>query len=382
MTSSGNCSNEKATNYQAGPVMFRTICSRYSPEGTNPEALTGSVLPLSLFVCTAVELNCNASPFERSSQDVRLDNLDGKEHYHALIQLSGQSTMIQNDQITDLAVGDIALIDATRSATHISHNRPSRWANLHLPRQAVLSHLGIEPASGSRKGSESLAGRVLFHLIRDAVDECEPSSVAAAPYMQLAIYELLGALFATPDLPTLSSHTDKLFKRICRIINNRFADTTLGPSEVAAEAGISLRYLQKLFNERGSSCTQFLQSVRLDYAARQLHRRTLLGPSRLISEIAYASGFSDYTHFARQFRRRFGHPPVAHVSDGGHPESLRASEATASPGHASLAANSKLVNTPADGTYVNYSVHALARPARFAKTQREGLQFAECGRGK
>jgi AraC-like DNA-binding protein len=56
----------------------------------------------------------------------------------------------------------------------------------------------------------------------------------------------------------------------------------------------------------------------LEYAARQLHRRTLLGPSRLISEIAYASGFSDYTHFARQFRRRFGHPPVAHVPDDGH----------------------------------------------------------------
>jgi AraC family transcriptional activator of tynA and feaB len=34
-----------------------------------------------------------------------------------------------------------------------------------------------------------------------------------------------------------------------------------------------------------------------------------------ISQIAYASGFSDYTHFARQFRRRFGHSPGAHGRD-------------------------------------------------------------------
>jgi AraC-like DNA-binding protein len=167
---------------------------------------------------------------------------------------------------------------------------------------------------------------VLFHLIQDAANERESPFAPAETYMQFAIYDLLGALFAAPDLPARSSHTNSLFKRISRIINNRFADPAFGPSEAAAEAGISLRYLQKLFTARGSCCTHVLQAVRLDHAARQLHRRTLLGPSRTISEIAYASGFSDYTHFARQFRRRFGHPPVAHVpGDGYHDDYLPAS---------------------------------------------------------
>jgi AraC-like DNA-binding protein len=357
MTSSGDC-NKQAKNYQAGPVVFRIICSHYSSEEAGHEDLAGSVRPPRRYVCAAVELNSIPSPSERSSKDVRLDI---KGDYQALIQLSGRSTMIQKGQITDLAVGDIALIDAARCSTQFSHDRPSRWVTLHLPRQAVLSHLGLKPACGSRRGSESIAGRVLFHLIQDAVDECEPSSVAAAPHMQLAIYELLGALFATPDLPTLSSHTDKLFKRISRIINNRFADATLGPSEVAAEAGISLRYLQKLFKLRGSSCTQFLQSVRLEYAARQLHRRRLLGPRRPISEIAYASGFSDYTHFARQFRRRFGHTPVAHVPDYPHPWRLQGSGANASAGHVYLAASSNLMETSADGTQRLFSAQALHR---------------------
>jgi hypothetical protein len=35
--------------------------------------------------------------------------------------------------------------------------------------------------------------------------------------MQFAIYDLLGALFALSDLTPNSSHTDKLFTRVCRI---------------------------------------------------------------------------------------------------------------------------------------------------------------------
>jgi AraC family transcriptional activator of tynA and feaB len=97
--------------------------------------------------------------------------------------------------------------------------------------------------------------------------------------------------FAAPDLPAVSSHTDQLFKRICNVIRDRFADPNFGPSRVAAEVGISLRYLQKLFTVRNSSCTHFISSVRLDHAARLLHRRALLNTRQSISQIAYASGF-------------------------------------------------------------------------------------------
>jgi AraC-like DNA-binding protein len=38
--------------------------------------------------------------------------------------------------------------------------------------------------------------------------------------------------------------------------------------------------------------------------------------SQSLSEIAYTSGFRDYNYFARQFRRRFGHPPGAAARHG------------------------------------------------------------------
>jgi AraC family transcriptional regulator, positive regulator of tynA and feaB len=141
-------------------------------------------------------------------------------------------------------------------------------------------------------------------------DKAEGSAFSPADsYMQLAVYDLVGALFAPSDAWPVSRHADKLFTRIRGVIKNGFADPDFGPGEVAAEAGISLRYTQKLFTERNSTCSDFIYSVRLDHAARLLSRRASLGTSQPLSEIAYACGFSDYTHFARKFRRRFGYPP-------------------------------------------------------------------------
>ena len=130
--------------------------------------------------------------------------------------------------------------------------------------------------------------------------------------MQLTVYDLVGALFAPSDAWPVSRHTDKLFARIRDVIKNGFADPDFGPYKVAAKAGISLRYLQKLFTQRGLTCSEFIYSVRLGHAAHLLHRRVLLGKRQSLSEIGYASGFSDYTHFARKFRHRFGHPPGTH----------------------------------------------------------------------
>jgi AraC family transcriptional activator of tynA and feaB len=144
-------------------------------------------------------------------------------------------------------------------------------------------------------------------------------SSPAGNYMQLAVYDLLGALFAPSDPMPASLHTDKLFRHVCDIINDRYADPEFGPCEVAVEAGISLRYLQKLFTARNSTCSHFINSVRLDHAAALLKRRSLLKTSQPISEIAYASGFGDHTNFIRKFRRRFGHTPSSHSGDHAEP---------------------------------------------------------------
>ena len=229
--------------------------------------------------------------------------------------------MTQIDQAAQLAVGDVALVDAARPVTYLSRFRSPQWLTLRLPRKSVRSHFGFEPQGGVSR-QRTRVSRLLFDLIRDADMESAPSS--ADPYMQLAVYDLVGALFAPPDPRPLSRASDKLFARISSAIKDGFADPDFGPVEVAAEAGISLRYVQKLLTERGTTCGELIYSHRLDHAAHLLHRRALFGTGQPLSEIAYACGFRDYAHFARRFHKRFGHSPGAYAGQDNGDGAVRA----------------------------------------------------------
>jgi AraC family transcriptional regulator, positive regulator of tynA and feaB len=311
MHSSGDFLSTPSLDYEAWRDVVRSICGRYAPGGIEPGTFSGRARVRSICGFRSVDLSSNAHCVERTHQDVRVD---ARDHYYAIFQMAGQSRIIQNDRNIELTVGDVALVDAARPVTYVSKNGSDHWGSLQLPRRSLASHLGLEPRCPFRH-SGAAAARPLRQLLQDGVEDEQSMSVSANAYMRLAIYDLLGALFAPSDPEDTSLHTDKLFARICEIIKDHFADPAFGPCDVAVEAGISLRYLQKLFTTRNSTCSHFIHSVRLDHAARLLERRSFLETSQPISEIAYASGFGDYTNFNRRFRRRFGHTPGAHAGD-------------------------------------------------------------------
>jgi AraC family transcriptional regulator, positive regulator of tynA and feaB len=257
----------------------------------------------------AVDLTCNAARLERTELDIRRDDM---EYYYVTVRDTGESIIIHNDRVVNIAAGDVILLDSTRPVTFISTAQPGspQWLGLQVPRQNLVSHLGFEPQGGACGRRQAQAARLLCQLALDPVSNAETALASADEFMRLAVYDLLGALFA-PPVPLGSRHNDKLFMRVCGIIKDRFADPDTSPREVAAEAGISLRYLQRLFTVRGSTCGHHICSARLDHAARLIERRALMKTGQPLSDIAYACGFRDYTHFARGFRRRFGTAPGA-----------------------------------------------------------------------
>jgi AraC-like DNA-binding protein len=304
--------------YERWSELLRPLYGRHSLKGDEPYTSTGWLRRLSVSGLTAVDICCNAHRFERTHQDVHLDDRD---HYKVVLQLAGHSTIYQNDQCVQLAVGDVALVDVARPMTCVSDDANVRRLSLNLPRRSLVSHLGFEPRGGAFRRSGTPAGRLLHEVALNALNGGGSACPPADSYMQLAVYNLIGALFAPPDPPLSARHANKLFLRIRGLIKERFANPDFGPPEAASEAGISLRYLQKLFTLRGLTCTDFIYSLRLNQAARALERRKLLSTDEPISAIAYACGFRDYTHFARKFRHRFGYPPGAH-SGATHHEQL------------------------------------------------------------
>jgi AraC family transcriptional activator of tynA and feaB len=274
----------------------------------DPKAFAGRVRSRSIFGFQAVELRNNKCLCERTRRDIRLDGVD---HCYAVFQVDGRSTIIQNDQAVTLGVGDVAFIESTRPVTYANDGH-EQWLVLQLPRQRLISALGFEPLGGLDSHSGTRVSRLLFQLVVGAVDDEKPMPTSADDYMQWAVYDLLGALFTPLDPGPSSLHSDRLFKRICDVIRGRFADPDFGPCEIAAELGISLRYLQKLFTKRGFTCSGFIQSLRLDQAARSIQRRASMKSGQPLSEIAYTCGYRDYSNFAQAFRQRFGHAPGVH----------------------------------------------------------------------
>jgi PAS domain S-box-containing protein len=103
--------------------------------------------------------------------------------------------------------------------------------------------------------------------------------------------------------PTASPSREQLIDRVRTFITENALDPHLDPTVVARNHHISLRLLQGLFADEGSSPARFIRDQRL------IHARGLLSDGESISRAGMLSGFSDLGTFTRAFRRRFGCTP-------------------------------------------------------------------------
>ncbi|SDR96519.1 Helix-turn-helix domain-containing protein [Opitutus sp. GAS368] len=102
----------------------------------------------------------------------------------------------------------------------------------------------------------------------------------------------------------LNSDIGKVFQAKC-LVREQFANAELGVQHIAELLGCSPDYLSHLFHtETKERLTHYIQRIRIDGAILALETSTLT-----ISEIAYASGFSDPAYFARVFKQHKGTTP-------------------------------------------------------------------------
>ena len=137
----------------------------------------------------------------------------------------------------------------------------------------------------------------------------------------VSVLELLATALAEQAgrvRPTLPREAQLL--RAQRYITDHLANPDLTPRTVAEALGLSVRYLQLLFQAEQTSVFRWILERRLDLAARLLTDPRQL--SRSITNIAFAAGFKDSAHFSRVFKDRYGLGPRGYRQD-----------AQAGPGH-------------------------------------------------
>jgi AraC-like DNA-binding protein len=94
---------------------------------------------------------------------------------------------------------------------------------------------------------------------------------------------------------------------VFQTISNQFANHRLSAATIAAQLGITPRYVQLLLEQSGQTFTQHVLRTRLEKAKELLECPG--DQNRKIADIAFAVGFADLSHFNRAFRRHFGDTP-------------------------------------------------------------------------
>lgn len=248
---------------------------------------------------TAAQVSRRSDP-ERNARGLGMFDL----HF----QLEGRSLNTQSGREAVLETGDFTLCDASRPYL-VRFNEANHMLCIKVPMGSLAQRLGdvesliCRPVSGADGPGAMLSSFLssLLPQIDQAQDDGwgETVSEVILDLMTLA-YRPLGetAAGATPGrVQWMSKARGFIDQHIC--------DPELGVAAIAAELGVSSRYVQMLFAAEGATPSAFIQERRLRMAAERLRRPD----APCITEVAMAVGFNDLTHFGRAFRRRYGVTP-------------------------------------------------------------------------
>jgi AraC-like DNA-binding protein len=253
-------------------------------------------------------------------------------HFHPEMELAlvtvGSGTRFVGDSIATFDAPDLVLIGS---------DVPHYWHGLHDSSGYVVQ-FSIEEAHPLRRLAETAALEGLWSDARRGIRFGVAAAASAAEHIRamgacrgvdrLGRFMLtLGSLASAPRrerallsskafIPSRRQSTYHGIRDAIRLILDHFHEP-LRLDDVLEHAGMSPATFSRQFRKHtGKTFTRFVNEVRIDSACRQL-----VQTDRSVSEIAYACGFNNISHFNHQFRALRRKTPrafrVAHRRRGG-----------------------------------------------------------------
>ncbi|WP_082559827.1 helix-turn-helix domain-containing protein [Lysobacter sp. Root559] len=226
------------------------------------------------------------------------------EHFYvAAIHIDGKASFTCRGKETHLAQGDVFVLDTMhevefgleRPYHHLLVKLPKAWVDARLPRPECLC--------GSILSHDHPIGRLFTGYAVAGFQTAGDLSPSAATLFSQHLIDLLCEAFAESQLPYQPAHSQAvraaMFVRACRLIALRFSEPDLRPDLIAEQLGVSTRTLNRIFSGEGETVMQHLMKERISAAAKLLASEQ--ARSRTITDIAFACGFNDLTHFSRVF---------------------------------------------------------------------------------
>jgi AraC-like DNA-binding protein len=179
-----------------------------------------------------------------------------------------------------------------------------------LPESLVDGFLpGGHAFKGRRIGRPTGFAGLFIDFARSAMANGAGLDPARSPVVARQLLELLVLALTEEESGTESSESAVAaahLRRLKAAIRRRLAEADVTPARIAADCGLSVRYLHRLFAGAGTTMGRWMVEQRLvgaDGALRDPRNRAAL------AAVAQSHGFFDQSQFCRHYKRRFGRTP-------------------------------------------------------------------------
>ncbi|CAM5603668.1 AraC-like DNA-binding protein [Aquamicrobium terrae] len=220
----------------------------------------------------------------------------------------------QNGREQVLDAGDAIFIRASERSAIQSRDR-ARLTNISVPMDDLAPLLPncMDPAMTVVSRQSDMLDLLLGYVRLLRVGQ-KPLSDELGRLAAVHIRDLMAAIIgAAPAECRRGGIRAARLRAIKADIGRHLCEPALSIDTIAMRHGISARYVRKLFQEEGTTFSDFVLSRRLE-RSRQLLRKPVRTISTIAS-VAHACGFNDLSYFNRTFRRRYGLTPTD-VRDG------------------------------------------------------------------
>ncbi|MDR6955474.1 AraC-like DNA-binding protein [Ancylobacter sp. 3268] len=244
---------------------------------------------------------CN-SPLHRYS----IHQKCGKAGHSLEYIVEGHLTIVSDEYHHAVGPGDLVFLRSEELLEYHASSPGSKTIGIHVPWMLVEALAAGRVVALDRvfTGASGI-GACVVSLIQAVFRSHPHLSMADGVALQRSLAELIVQLGTAADEPFADGGRGRTLENLKAIATLSLDDPELTPAKVAAEAGMSVRTLHRVFQETGQTFWNWIRDRRLERCYGEL---TTLSP-RSITEVAFRWGFNDLSTFERSFRRRYGTSP-------------------------------------------------------------------------
>lgn len=233
---------------------------------------------------------------------------DAVSRYELMLVLGGECELLHCGNRTRVKRDDCVLVDMAQPHWML-YREPLSAVLIACDRSVLEGKLpGVNQSSGQLLPGDSAVSAAITSYAQTASCNLGRWQQQEFRYVMAHLLDLIALLLdGQHDLRGSARVTQvAMLHRLKQFIHANLSDEVLTLADVAAANGISLRYMQKLFQTAGIAPREYLLDARL------LRARAFLRQNRSkhsVSSIAYMTGFRSISYFSAAYKRRFGCSP-------------------------------------------------------------------------